>query len=617
MAAASRSALSAADAARLAEAFALLQGGRVAEAGAIALEVAGRSPEAADALHMLALSRGAAGDFAGAVAAFESAVAGAPEDFRLLGNYANLLARNARGPEAIALYRRALAREPRYGDGWLNLGLALLGAGDNDAACQSLERAVELLPSSPTAWQAIGAALRARGDLAGAESALRRAVSLVPAAGAAWTSLGIVRRLQGDPVDALACYERARRAGYSGPEVTDAEAGAWLDTGDPARALALARELVQSHPGYVAGHLLLAHVLWEHGAALAPGQDARAHLQAAVASQPQNRELRRAFVRFLIEAGSHEEALQNVRAMRSTADEPDLAVAEAQTLDSLGDAQAAGRLYAAALALSRGRPGFLTLYASHLLKSGDADGAAARASEALELRPDDQLALALLSLAWRLLGDRREDWLCGFDRFVEEVAVETPADFADEAAWLAALAAALTGMHTAERAPVNQSLRGGTQTAGVLFGRRDPLIAAARDAFDRAVRGYVGRLPDDQAHPFLRRKAAGIRFAGSWSVRLRSSGRHANHIHQQGWISSAYYVSLPPSVARPADGATAGFIQFGEPPAELGLALGARRIIRPRAGALVLFPSYLWHGTLPFPDEAPRLTMAFDAVPAP
>jgi hypothetical protein len=30
---------------------------------------------------------------------------------------------------------------------------------------------------------------------------------------------------------------------------------------------------------------------------------------------------------------------------------------------------------------------------------------------------------------------------------------------------------------------------------------------------------------------------------------------------------------------------------------------------------LVLFPSYFWHGTVPFSSEQARLTVAFDAVP--
>ena len=35
--------------------------------------------------------------------------------------------------------------------------------------------------------------------------------------------------------------------------------------------------------------------------------------------------------------------------------------------------------------------------------------------------------------------------------------------------------------------------------------------------------------------------------------------------------------------------------------------------IQPRAGRLVLFPSYLWHGTTPIHGSEPRMTVAFDA----
>jgi hypothetical protein len=31
---------------------------------------------------------------------------------------------------------------------------------------------------------------------------------------------------------------------------------------------------------------------------------------------------------------------------------------------------------------------------------------------------------------------------------------------------------------------------------------------------------------------------------------------------------------------------------------------------------MVLFPSYMWHGTVPFRSPTPRTTIAFDVVPA-
>jgi hypothetical protein len=81
-------------------------------------------------------------------------------------------------------------------------------------------------------------------------------------------------------------------------------------------------------------------------------------------------------------------------------------------------------------------------------------------------------------------------------------------------------------------------------------------------------------------------------------------------------MSSAFYVALPPSVAQgAAGGRDAGALQLGQPPVELGLDLAPRRVIHPVEGHLALFPSYLWHGTVPFDDESPRITVAFDMLP--
>jgi len=603
-------------AARLAEAFRLLQGGRVGDALAIARSVALAAPAAADPHHMLALCHKALGDDAAALTEFAAALALAPRDPNLLANYANFLCRLGRQAEAIDLYRRALEIQPSHADAWINLGLALRDLGDVTGACNALERAVALRPTSPAAWQGLGSARRASGNLEGAEAALRRCVQIAPGNGAAWTNLGVVRRLLGDPADALECYAAARRAGFGAPELEDAEASAWLDIGETERALVRVRHLVASAPGYVAGHAMLAHILWEHGASLAPGEDPRAAFRAAVEAQPQNRALGKAFISFLLDAKAADEALQHARAMRNVAEEPVLMADEALALELLGRTEEAGALFAHAHATLRMDAGFLNLYVLHLLKVGKPDEAAARALEALEREPDNQPALAYLGVAWRLLGDPREDWLCGYDRLIGEVPVEPPPQFRDEATFLAALEAALLPMHKATREPVNQSLRGGSQTPGVLFGRRDPMIVATREAIGRAVALHVERLPDDATHPFLRRKSAKVRFVGSWSVRLWSAGRHINHFHHEGWLSSAFYVSLPPSVTQPREGDAAGCIQFGEPPPELGLGLAPRRVIRPRPGRLALFPSYIWHGTVPFHDDAPRLTIAFDALPA-
>jgi hypothetical protein len=85
-----------------------------------------------------------------------------------------------------------------------------------------------------------------------------------------------------------------------------------------------------------------------------------------------------------------------------------------------------------------------------------------------------------------------------------------------------------------------------------------------------------------------------------------------NHVHPQGWISSALYVALPERTAD--DSEDAGWFTIGQPQDQLGLDLAPRTKIEPRPGHLVLFPSWMWHGTVPFAGGE-RLSVAFDVRP--
>ena len=181
----------------------------------------------------------------------------------------------------------------------------------------------------------------------------------------------------------------------------------------------------------------------------------------------------------------------------------------------------------------------------------------------------------------------------------------------DDAPELDQLAGLLRGLHQGSGRYLDQSVRGGSQTDGPLLRRIEPGIEALRTKLERAVERYIGQLPPvDPSHPMLRhRRDERVRFAGSWSVRLTGAGHHSNHVHPQGWISSAYYVSLPAAI----DNGQQGWIKFGEPRWPTP-GCGIEKVIQPRAGRLVLFPSYMWHGTIPF-DAGERMTAPFDVVP--
>ena len=246
-----------------------------------------------------------------------------------------------------------------------------------------------------------------------------------------------------------------------------------------------------------------------------------------------------------------------------------------------------------------------------LLSLGRADEAMPLIRAERERAPLDQVWIAHEATAARMLGDPAYEELYDYERFVRVYDIEAPPGFGSVAELNAALADSLSARHGLVRPPFNQSMRFGTQTTGNLVADPDSAIRGALAAFLEPIADYRARLGSADDHPLSVRNRGEAHYTGCWSVRLKAQGFHVNHLHPDGWLSSAYYVSVPAESADPAR--QSGWLKFGEPAQPVPDA-GPARTIQPRPGRLVLFPSYMWHGTTAIDGAEPRLTMAFDVV---
>ncbi|MFN2329171.1 MAG: putative 2OG-Fe(II) oxygenase [Chromatocurvus sp.] len=239
-----------------------------------------------------------------------------------------------------------------------------------------------------------------------------------------------------------------------------------------------------------------------------------------------------------------------------------------------------------------------------------------RAAEALPLIEETPIArtnqhwLALWGDALRQLGDSRYAWLLNHQDMARVFKLTPPAGYASIEAFNRVLAARLRILHKLQVHPLDQSLKGGTQTPVDLRFIREPVIAAFRDSIQEAIARYTAALPEDDSHPLYRRRSGTAAPSGMWSVQLKPGGKHVNHVHPEGWLSSAYYVEVPPADASEPN---AGALQLGQPRYATPGATAARTIAA-EAGNLVLFPSYMWHGTVPA-NTGSRLSIAFDVTP--
>ncbi|HUG79566.1 MAG TPA: sulfotransferase [Burkholderiales bacterium] len=129
-----------------------------------------------------------------------------------------------------------------------------------------------------------------------------------------------------------------------------------------------------------------------------------------------------------------------------------------------------------------------------------------------------------------------------------------------------------------------------------------------------AVGDYLAGVPAGTTHPFLAHSPTHWRL-NVWATLLDAQGYQAPHIHPAGWLSGVYYVELPAGVDE-SDG-HAGSIEFGRPPERLDDGSEHRiRMIHPREGLMLLFPSYFYHRTVPFAGGGTRISIAFDVLPA-
>jgi tetratricopeptide (TPR) repeat protein len=253
------------DSARLQQALALHQQGRLAQAKAAYEEILRTRPAHADALHLLGvvaiqsqeyetavgLIQQAIGHSPGnaafhsnlgtalkalnrleeAVAGFNRAIQLKPDYAEAYSNRGNALQSLGRLDDAVASYDRAIALRPGDAEFHSNRGNALLGLNRADEALASHDRAIQLRPEHAEAHSNRGYALQALNRLDAAVASYDRAIQLQPGHAEAHWNKALTLLIAGDYENAWPLYEwRWKREGATGLRRTFPQP-LWLGTG--------------------------------------------------------------------------------------------------------------------------------------------------------------------------------------------------------------------------------------------------------------------------------------------------------------------------------------------------------------------------------------------------
>lgn len=543
-----------------------------------------------------------------AEAAMRRAVNTSPGNPEFRANLANLLSARGRFDDSLAEFRRAVAAAPAFRPARLGLARTANQAGQVALAEKHAQALIAANAADSEAWSALGTALNVQGRAAEATDALRHAVTLQPAYATARLNLAILLGEQERAEEALEQAEAAARLGVADRRLalTRAKALMQLDRYDAAEAEL--EQLLGSNLDDTDCQFLLAQLRHIRGDA-----DFSRSLRAAATRPGAPAATRAQYGDVLRRCGQLEDAERLIRELVQTdGPRPQLMSSLATLLLETGrPAEAIDAAQAAVDEVPQDVTAAENLVAA-LLADCQPDRTLPIIDRFHQMSPNDQRWITYRADAARQRGeDLIADW-CNLEHLVRVYQLEPPPGYGSIDEFHAELKPVLESRHRQATHPLDQSLRGGTQTSRGLLADPHPLIRTYLTLLATPLAEYQAAIGHDPAHPMLSRNAGTARPTGCWSVRLKRGGFHVNHIHPQGWISSAYYVSVPAEVEDTT--IRSGWIKFGEPPFPTP-SCTAGRMIQPKPGRLVLFPSYLWHGTNPILGDEPRLTIAFDALP--
>lgn len=483
----------------------------------------------------------------------------------------NLLGMSQQGQgklrEAAASFRKMLALDERIAEIHFNLGAINTQLNDLKAAAACYRKTLQLKPELTVAHFNLGALLQQQGQWRDAAKHYQQAVAQQPGFYQAWANLGTVLQLHGDLAGAEDCYRKA------------------LALNPDAR-----------------GHFNLGTTLYGQG----EHQAAVAAFKAALELEPEFADAWNDLGETWRDQGDMEQAVHCYR--QALKAEPNHARANYNLAESycLGGQLEQAIPYFAASDFADARDRVLQC----LYKIGRFADFKQRLDAALAEKHHDSILLGTLSTHYAL--NFKQDNPYQFCR--QPMAYVQHTHIAElSAPGNPLLQQLLNDIKTLAIAERKQGrLYYGIQSAGNLLQRPEPSFQKLATLIRDKVKAYRKHFAaNDDA--LIRLFPKELEFASSWYLRMKQGGYLTSHIHEEGWISGCVYLQLPDKC-----GGHEGSFEYGTDGDDYPRLHDdfPSRIVDQIVGDLVLFPSSLFHRTIPFNSDQERVCVAFDIKPA-
>ena len=149
-------------------------------------------------------------------------------------------------------------------------------------------------------------------------------------------------------------------------------------------------------------------------------------------------------------------------------------------------------------------------------------------------------------------------------------------------------------------------LTNGVQTSGNIFKQRGTVTNKIEKIIYSEIEKYRIHFKDSN-EGFLKNWPKDY-YINGWLISMKSGGSLSPHMHELGWVSGSIYINIP-AKSKPDSGNLVVSVGDRE-----SATTSEKKIIDVVTGSLCLFPSSLYHYTIPFNADEERIVLAFDIM---
>lgn len=489
-----------------------------------------------------------------------------PNAFVLHNLYGNALAGQNKFKDAVTAFRKALEIDPTVAELHFNVGILLTNLDRTDEAISSYKKAVNLKPSLTDAHYNLGTALQAQEKFEQAASCYEKAIALEPNFFEASANLGVVLQEQGKLAEAIENYEKALTL-HQDAKVYFNMGTALKNEGRLGDAIESYNNALELNPDYAEVYSNLGEVLRDQGRY----DESVTFYKKALALDPELPVANYSLAVYLYDSGDLEGALQHFQSSQFA----DWQERSLYCLYKTGKFEEFKQGLDALRAAKHNSP-FLATLTSHYAENFGTENDYNFCPNPMDFVFHTQIPELKgdSPLRERLLKDIR-------DAHVEE--------------------------------KMQGRLVNGVQSSGNLFKRSEASFRELGELVKQAIQRYQDNFADVDCI-YVKDFPKKYEFASSWFVKMKQGGHLGSHIHEEGWVSGALYLSLPTDKKHEHEGSIE-VSTHGDDYPKLHDNFPARAIA-PTVGDVVMFPSSLFHRTIPFSSDEERICVAFDLKPA-